>query len=966
MQCRIAALLVTAGLTLVAAAAPPPAAALFDPSTQRWDAVRGSARVDTGVSRKSGGASIRVEPAGTSDAFIRSGSVQLTIGKQYELSGWIRTESLAAADTNRSPITVGAALQMASMPHDVHSESVGGTRDWTRVFLRFTATRSTDAIVLMAANGGQLQGKAWFEGVSLDEVSSASFWPSRKAVQTFGPAYRYPNGGWIYLHIEGEPYERGYQHGYLMAKEIVGYMERGSAELGNKTKREWDRSRTTANALFLRGFDDEILQEMKGIAEGAAAAGARWDSRPVDLLDIVTLNTVTEIDLVQAALRLTPTGLEGLQFQAPSYFDRNRDGHSGLGGKVPVNERCSAFAATGKATPDGKMVIGHITWWPLTLAEQTNIMLDVKPAKGHRVVMQAYPGGIQSGTDWYQNDAGVVLTETTIRQSPFNVAGTPVAYRARRAIQYGDSIDKVVEELNTRNNGLYTNEWIIGDARTNEIAMFELGTYKTRLYRSSKNDWFGGTEGFYWGCNNAKDLNVRLEYAPDPNARPETIPFTPAVRDVAWQKMYREWKGRIDETFGFTAFRTAPLTSNGAMDVKITNTDLASRLMLWTVFGMPNERERKPSEWDKQVYAANNGLHSSGYRVMSAIPTASLAEAVKRNEEERLKGGASKPQRNENSGGGGSSYRDRLWNGWLLPASGADLWLTMGSAGYHRALQDNQWKDHLEILRAHYREASLRSDIPLRQLEADPASQEWAVIAQTKGALLLDALRTELGDDRFFDLMKQWHAANTTKTVTTASFIAAAEKSAGKPLQTFFAAWLDSRGLPGIPPGPVFLTSSIQSRLGSALIVYGTTTDAAANRYAAELLQARWNDRYESRVPIRKDFEVSEAELASHDVVFVGRPETNSALREWQSALGLNWEQGVFTVAGTDYASEYKALAWASGNPKNPARMVLVLAGNAALETVRIAQQQFLGDYQYQLFEDGKPDSGGFFPNGRQ
>ena len=46
--------------------------------------------------------------------------------------------------------------------------------------------------------------------------------------------------------------------------------------------------------------------------------------------------------------------------------------------------------------------------------------------------MQSYPGGIESGTDWYQNDAGVVLTETTIRQTPFNAQGTPVAFRARR------------------------------------------------------------------------------------------------------------------------------------------------------------------------------------------------------------------------------------------------------------------------------------------------------------------------------------------------------------------------------------------------------------------------------------------------------------------------------------------------------------------------------------------------------
>ena len=149
-------------------------------------------------------------------------------------------------------------------------------------------------------------------------------------------------------------------------------------------------------------------------------------------------------------------------------------------------DRCSAFAATGPGTRDGKMVIGHVTWWPLTLAEQTNVWLDIKPEKGHRMLMQSYPGGIESGTDWYQNDAGMVLTETTIRQTPFNPQGTPVAFRARKAIQYGGNIDEMVELLGTQNNGLYTNEWLMGDAKNNEIAMFELGTEHTKLWRSSQ------------------------------------------------------------------------------------------------------------------------------------------------------------------------------------------------------------------------------------------------------------------------------------------------------------------------------------------------------------------------------------------------------------------------------------------------------------------------------------------------
>ena len=186
------------------------------------------------------------------------------------------------------------------------------------------------------------------------------------------------------------------------------------------------------------------------------------------------------------------------------------------------------------------MVIGHVTWWPLTLAEQTNVMLDIKPASGHRMLIQSYPGGIESGTDWYQNDAGVVLTETTIDQTPFNAAGTPVAFRARMAIQYSDNIDDVVRLLSTQNNGLYTNEWIMGDAKTNEIAIFDLGTNHTKLWRSSKNEWFGNTPGFYWGDNNAKDLDVRLEEYPDPKGDPHFIPYVPGVRDMAWQQLYQQ------------------------------------------------------------------------------------------------------------------------------------------------------------------------------------------------------------------------------------------------------------------------------------------------------------------------------------------------------------------------------------------------------------------------------------------
>src|SRR5260370_6434110 len=143
----------------------------FDNSNGGWSVLRGGAVTDSAVTYQNH-KSMRVEAAGGGDVAVRSAPIPLTIGKRYELTGWIRTDKLAVRDLDRSPIAIGAALTMASMPFDVHSESVGSTHDWTGVHLRFTATRAQDNILLSAGLGGAFEGKAWFAGISLAEGSS--------------------------------------------------------------------------------------------------------------------------------------------------------------------------------------------------------------------------------------------------------------------------------------------------------------------------------------------------------------------------------------------------------------------------------------------------------------------------------------------------------------------------------------------------------------------------------------------------------------------------------------------------------------------------------------------------------------------------------------------------------------------------------------------------------------------------
>ena len=889
----------------------------FDKPNSGWTVLHGTATPDSAVSHAKG-TSLRLEVNGDSaDAEVRSAPVSLTIGKRYQLSGWVRTENLSVRDIGRSPIASGAALTMASMPFDVHSRSLGGTQPWTRLTLRFVASRIQDAIQLTAGSGGALSGKAWFEGVSLDEVSSEDEWPAREAVQTFGPAYRYPAAGWVYLHIEGKPYDRGYQHGYLMAREIPEYLTRCAYELGGKPSRaSWNEYRTTANALFLRGFDREILEEMRGIADGANANGAKWLDRKLDLVDIVVANTTVEMGELNGAVDVTPTGLEGLNFDLPGYAKQRQ--------KDSTTDHCSAFAATGPATRDGKMIIGHVTWWPLTLAEQTNVMLDIQPDTGHRMLIQSYPGGIESGTDWYQNDAGVVLTETTIRQTPFNIGGTPVAFRARRAIQYGGNIDEVVRELGTRNNGLYTNEWIIGDGKTNEIAMYELGTNHTRLWRSSKDDWFGGTPGFYWGDNNAKDLTVNLEDQPDPQGKPEYIPYVPAIRDLAWQDLYRKQKGHIDEQFAFLAFRTAPLVAMSTMDAKVATADMANHLMVWAEIGRPNQSAWAPP---RNNTGPDHGLYPGGYHLFSAEPSASLRRSIQENEAARLSAGSAEAKRDKKPKP--SSYRDRLWKGWLLPASDADTWFVAGSAEYYRLLQGDDLAQELEAQRIRYRRLTMEPQNAATRFATD----------EIKGVLFLDELRNKLGDDAFFQLMKDYFAANTTKRITAQSFL----KQAGTTF-TFHAP----------DDGPAYLPGDIGRRLGSAVIVYGTAQEAGTNRYVAEQLQGRYRDRGQMDVPVYKDFEVSDDQLRHRDVIFIGRPETNAALAAWAGKVGLAYDGAIFKAGQKTYASERDALVFAAKNLLDSKHMVLVFAGNAPLETVESLNTEY-AQTPFVVLEDGKP-----------
>lgn len=766
------------------------------------------------------------------------------------------------------------------------------------------------------------------------------FRPDPFSVRRHGPAYRYPQHGWTVLHIEGEPYDRGHQHGRLLAKEIETYIAALSEHRASKSPAEyWALYRELVGGLYLHRFDHEHLEEMKGIAEGAAAAGARVRGRPVDLTDIAGVNLWVELACLGDALHATPTGVEGVTGAKPAPALP----------PPPQEHHCSAFAATGPATADGKIVFGHITMWNIHQASHFFVWLDVKPAKGHRVVMQTFPGGIYSGMDYYISSSGLMLTETTLAQTRFDPDGTPLASRARRAMQYADTIDDLVRELTIKNNGLYTNEWLIGDANTDEIAVLELGTHAHRLRRSSKKEWLlPGVEGFYWGCNNAKDLKVRLETIADLAGRPEDASWRPSDRDLAWLTLYERHRGRIDAEFGKAAFSAAPLAKLHSLDAKVTTSALAKGLRTHALFGPPYGRVWEPTPAQKEAYKIIRPLVPNDWTVLTTHPPGKADRvAVDLSGRPDPQAPAVPPP------------TVAAWHGTLLPKTDADVWLTAAFARYERVVAlENALREksggkltaadrrEIELALFRYRTDYLSAKVtrpvlaagsgsPPTPLDAELDRARWHREWVGYGVLTLHALREFVGAEPFAAALDSFGRANAGKEVTVQEFAAAVSARTGKDV----AKWLAERGGDPKLGGATFSVAHWLAEAESAVIVYGTTGDVAANRAAATALQAAVRVGHGNViVPVKADAEVGD-DLKGRHVVLVGRPAVNSVARKFAAALPVSFDSGSFRVASEDFAHEGTSVVAVGASPLSPRYSVVLVAGLSADATYRACER---------------------------
>ena len=772
---------------------------ISDNLPQKWTVLHSTDKSDiivTDTESHSGTSSLLIQHNDWNQTTLESSPVSLKTGHVYKLSFYVKTQGAVSYPTDRYPTSVPAAVTMASFPFTNHSPAAGSTNKWHKIETFFIATRAKDKIRLHLGLNGTAKGKVWFDDISLTEVDDITEYIPKETIKWCDNGFRYDDRGWIFVHVEGNPYKRGYQYGYLVADEIAEYINKlGIQKYRENPSRGWSYLRFDADALMLRKYDKEYLEEMKGIADGLNRAGARLFGREADLVDIVTLNSVIDLGQAGGALRRTGNALSGKSFLAAE-DELN----------IPMRQhKCSGFLATNSATKNKEIVFGQIFMWGGYTGPHWNVIIDIIPEKGHRLVYETYPGGIHSAADFYINSAGIMIGETTVSQTPFNTDGTPQSNRIRKAAQYASSIDDVVKILSKNNNGMYTNDWLIGDTKTNEIAILLLGTKKSKLWRSSKKDFPGGLTDFYWSNNNNKDPEVRKEYIKNIDNAPYDLVFSPWNRDIQFVNFYRKYKGKIDEIAGVNLWASSPINRPHACDGKITTSEMAKNLMFLAHSGKVTLREKFIGE-NRRIPDLPGAVPrlSLGYSVVSPVFIAEKIKALKKDEEEE--------KSNEISYDFAKikdflSYdKHNMWYNTVYPASTKENWFVSATASLWRTLNYLPKSKTRTFSRLHdyftdlnYRLLYVqKNEGSIKPIDAKQVYDRYNnyQIPRIRGTFLLHQLRLFMGNKAFGSMMKEIHTKFCEKNFTNKNFIEIAARFGGTRAQELFNQWIKRDDLP--------------------------------------------------------------------------------------------------------------------------------------------------------------------------
>lgn len=243
------------------------------------------------------------------------------------------------------------------------------------------------------------------------------------------------------LYLKGSAYERGYQHGYLLRKEVqdnLGFL--------------WEQAtkKFRSEELFMEGFERQrpfipqpFIDEMHGLAHGS--------KMPLHVIHAVhALPEITEW---------------GGKRQLKETVQKMMAGEIGTS--------CSNLAAQGKATSDSAMYVVRILDWGLHRISKLHkypLIAINRPDKGFASANIGWVGflGAVSGI----NERGITLGEMGYGDPPGEtMSGKPMVFMLREVLEQADSLADVRRIIST-SKGTNSFVYLMSDGKKRDAEMY--------------------------------------------------------------------------------------------------------------------------------------------------------------------------------------------------------------------------------------------------------------------------------------------------------------------------------------------------------------------------------------------------------------------------------------------------------------------------------------------------------------